>query len=47
NGAPASVGIVVSVDGKGNGGDATGSGGVGAIACSAMDASMDASMDAA
>ncbi|GKC46579.1 hypothetical protein Tco_1064301, partial [Tanacetum coccineum] len=42
NGAPASVGLVVSGDGRGNGRDATGSGGVGASSCSAMCASMDA-----
>ncbi|GJR50228.1 retrovirus-related pol polyprotein from transposon TNT 1-94 [Tanacetum coccineum] len=36
------VGLVVSGDGRGNGEDATGSGGVGAAAYSAMRASMDA-----
>ncbi|GKF29563.1 hypothetical protein Tco_0095905 [Tanacetum coccineum] len=41
NGAPASVGLVVSGDGRSYGGDATSSGGVGATTCSAMRASME------
>ncbi|GKC59433.1 hypothetical protein Tco_1087031 [Tanacetum coccineum] len=44
NGAPTSVRLVVSGDGRGDGGGATGSGGVGAAACSAIRASMDADM---
>nr|GEV15872.1 hypothetical protein [Tanacetum cinerariifolium] len=42
NSVPASIGLVVSGDGKGNGGDDIGSGGVGTASCSAMRASIDA-----
>ncbi|GKG33770.1 hypothetical protein Tco_0433929, partial [Tanacetum coccineum] len=42
NGALASVGLVMSGDCRGNGGDAIGSSSVGAAACSAIRASIDA-----
>nr|GEZ15804.1 hypothetical protein [Tanacetum cinerariifolium] len=42
NGAPTSVGLEVSGDGKGNSGDGTSSDGVSTAACLAMHASIDA-----